>query len=127
LTVVDTQFYYGDNPLGISARDSSVYSNLNHYYKMPAGIFGIGSYNFPIDVNIYIPAGNQVRLRPVTAGPTLYLNGPQYYTANNAQYIETDNGDSVFFIYGYKVNKDTLGAEHLRHYHRITGKVQLPG
>src|SRR5690606_21605532 len=37
------------------------------------------------------------------------------------------NGDSVFFIYGYKVNKDTLGAEHLRHYHRITGKVQLPG
>jgi gliding motility-associated-like protein len=124
--VVDTLLYYGKNPLGNSAKDSSVFKTLKHLQELPSGLFGFGSYKFPLDLNVYIPAGNQIKVTAVNSSP-LFINGPQYYTVNSNVLIETNSNDSVYFVYGYRVFKDTLTASNIRPWHRIQGKVPPAG
>lgn len=126
VAVVDTFLYYGDNTLGISVKDSVIYKSFTSKIKIPGGLNGAGAYDFPYDLNVYIPAGNSISLDQRNGSPLFYINGPQYYKVNAGTRIITGNADSCYFIYGSRIFKDTLFKDDVRPRHKVVSVFKNP-
>ncbi|MCC6818490.1 MAG: gliding motility-associated C-terminal domain-containing protein, partial [Bacteroidia bacterium] len=124
--LLDTFLYYGNNPLGLSVKDSNIFSSFLSKNPVPAGLFGAGGYDFPYDLKIYVPAGCSVGLDPKNGGGILNINGPQFYTVSPSFRITTGVNDSCYFIYGTKIFKDTLYKDDIRSRHKIVSKFLNP-
>ena len=125
-SVLDTVIFYGDNVLGISARDSSKFASILSKKKLPAGLFGKGGFDFPYDLQVYVPSGNIITLDPKNGSSKLYISGPQLYNVSSTYRINTEINDTCYFVYGMKVYKDTLHKDDIRPWHKINGKFRNP-
>lgn len=125
--VIDSVIYYGNNNLGISARDSVAFKHIKHRIALPKDLSGKGAYDFPYDVRIYIPAGSSVNLISRNGGSNLFVNGPQYYNVSSNYRISTNAGNACYLIYAIKVYKDTLHKADIRLYHKIISQIKTPG
>jgi len=125
--VIDSVLYYGDNPLGISSKDSAAFKHIKHINKISSGLFGSGAYDYPYDLKVYVPAGNIIGLDQKNGSPLTYINGPQYYTVNSNYRITTGQDDTCYFLYAIRVFKDTLYKTDIRWYHKIINRVSTPG
>ncbi len=126
VAVIDTFLFYGDNLLGQSIRDSSAFTSLMSKVKIPGGLYGYGAYDFPYDLNIYVPKNNSVALDPKNGGALLYINGPQYYKVTPNFRITTGPDDTCFFLYGSRIFKDTLYKDDIRARHKIVSTFKNP-
>ncbi|MBL7838185.1 MAG: PKD domain-containing protein, partial [Bacteroidetes bacterium] len=107
-------------------RDSQAFASLTSKVKIPSGLFGMGGYDFPYDLNIYVPAGNTVALDPRNGGALLYINGPQFYKVSSNYRITTGEFDTCLFVYGTRIFKDTLHKDDVRPRHKIISVFKNP-
>jgi len=126
LAVVDSVVYYGDNVLGIAAKDSSIFSGKKRKIKIASGLFNQGSYSVYSDLLVYVPNGSSVLINPMNGNPGYSVPGPQYYKVLANQTLEVQNGQSCYFVYGLKQFYDTLLPNAVKPYHSLVHKVALP-
>lgn len=125
--VFDSVIYYGDNPLGLSAKDSSVFSPNAQKKKIAPGMFGKKSIDLPYDLRVYIPAGNSITVDYKNGSSPFMVNGPQLYDLSYDMRISTGSGDSCYFVYGLKLFKDSLLKQTIKPYHLNIQKVRVAG
>lgn len=124
---VDSVIYYGNNALGISAKDSVLFSPAARKHMLARGMLGKGIRDLYHPLRVYIPAGSAIELDRKDGSPKLLISGPQYYNVAEDYRIITGETDTCLFVYGLKVFYDTIpfsgiGARHLQ-----VRKVALAG
>ncbi|MEZ4805775.1 MAG: gliding motility-associated C-terminal domain-containing protein [Bacteroidia bacterium] len=109
--------------MGISAKDSSAFSHVSHYFPLGAGLFGQGIFDSPNELQVYIPNGNAIELVK-NGGTSFLINGPQYYAILKGEQIRTGQTDTCLFVYGLKVNYDTVNLAGIKSYHSNVHKIR---
>ena len=125
--VRDTVLNYGDNPLGVSSRDSLPFSSITQKRRIPSGLFGKGTLDLPFDLRIYIPQGCKLLLDKRDGSPQSLITGPQFFNGIKNYRIITSPTDSCFFIYGLELHEDLLPSGWVQPWHRVINKIKTPG
>ncbi len=122
----DTVLYYGNNTLGKTAKDSTVFLSLKKQL-IPSGIIGKGSLDCPFNIKIYIPSQSQITVDRKNGLGLLNITGPSYFNINKNWKIQVDNSDdSCLFIYSLLVNIDSIPLQEIQPHHNIIGSTRNP-
>lgn len=121
----DSVLYYGNNPLGINAKDSNIFKSIKNFKMIAPGLYGKGIYDVQYDLRVYITQNSSLLLDKKDGSSPLLINGPQYYDVDNNMRLLTDANDTCLFIFGQQVFKDSLPLEYVRSYHLQVKKVPI--
>jgi len=122
----DTILYFGDNPLGIRAKDSAIFKGLRQY-KIPGGLYGKGSLDAPILMQLYVKSKDSIIINRKNGNVLLLIIGPQFYMlGKNEEVRVTSKTDTCWFIFGLKINVDTMAPQFLRPHQKVKKWIKNP-
>jgi len=108
---LDTFIYYGNNPLGISAKDSVVFQTIKLVNKImvPSGLQGPGERIITVATRVYIPAGDTLFVDANNGLPPNRWIGPRFVTIQRGNtIILKSKTDKILYHFWRVITRDTI-------------------
>jgi gliding motility-associated-like protein len=124
----DTFLFYGNNPLGITSKDSAVFANIKNKIMVPSGVQGKAKIDITIATRVRVPAGDTLFVDPNNGlAPNRWI-GPRYVTIQPGNsLILKSKTDRVFYHYWLQFIVDTIPLHMVEPWHKVFNKIRMPG
>lgn len=106
---LDTFLYYGDNPLGLSAKDSTIFQSIKNKTKVQSSFQGPGEKIITVATRVYIPAGDTLYVDGNNGLPPNRWIGPRFITIQpgNSMVLKSKT-DKILYHYWRVITTDTI-------------------
>lgn len=114
---LDTFIYYGNNPLGNSAKDSVVFQTIKSVNKImvQSGLQGPGERIITVATRVYIPAGDTLFVDANNGLPPNRWIGPRFLTIQPGNtIILKSKTDKILYHFWRVITRDTIPTSYTK-------------
>ena len=123
--VTDTFLYYGNNGIGNTSKDSSIFSSIRNKTQIPEGLIGEGFIDMPYRTRIYIPKNSTIYIDKKDGSPQTLYNGPQFnYVNKNERIVIKNSIHSCLFQYALTTTFDTIPLKAIQPWHKVVKRIR---